>query len=50
MKKLLLMTFLVLLMSNCKKEQPIVLIDTSQNPQLISISVDDNTTPIVRVK
>lgn len=51
MKKVLVILSAIVLLSSCAKEQVLQTeVDQSKNPVLISVSVNDNTSEIVRVK
>ena len=51
MKKVLAILSALILFTACRKETPIQPpVDTSKNPQFISVTVGTKVTPIVRVK
>jgi hypothetical protein len=51
MKKIITLFITILLLSSCKKEKlPESNIDNSKNPILISITINDETTEIIRVR
>jgi len=51
MKKIIPLFITILLLSSCKKEKITeTTVDTSKNPKLISVTVNDETTEIIRVR
>lgn len=50
MKKLYIITVITILIASCAKEKIVNSIDTSQNPTLVSISVDGKTSNTVVVR
>jgi hypothetical protein len=50
MKKILIISMVSILLVSCKKEEVNTSIDTSQNPTLVSISVDGTLSKTVVVR
>jgi hypothetical protein len=50
MKRIIYIVILSVTLVSCKKEDTSTIVDGTKNPELISVSIDESTSNIVRVR